>query len=65
MAQVSHPRAAVHGRPVAILVPGADAIANAGDPVSVILGWARGLGFAGVTYFAPADVPSVPLPAAK
>ena len=65
MAQVSHPRAAVHGRPVAILVPGADAIANAGDPVSVILGWARGLGFDGVTYFAPADVPCGPRPTAS
>ena len=65
MAQVSRPRSAAHGTPVAILVPGADAIANAGDPVSVILGWARGLGFDGVTYFAPADAPAVPLPMAS
>ncbi len=65
MAQVSRPRSAEHGRPVAILVPGADAIANAGDPISVILGWARGLGFDGVTYFASTDVPSVPLQAAS
>jgi len=60
MAQVSPPRSAAHGTPVAILVPGADAIARADDPASVILGWARGLGFDGVTYFAPADVPSAP-----
>ena len=65
MAQVSRPRAAEHGRPVAILVPGADAIANAGDPVSVILGWARGLGFDGVTYFAGGRCPLGPRPAAS
>lgn len=45
-------RAAPPGSSIAILVPGADAIANAGDPASVILAWARGLGFDGMSYFA-------------
>ena len=37
---------------IAVLIPGADAIASTSDPASVILGWARGLGFDGLSYFA-------------
>ena len=60
MAQVPRPRSVARGSAVAILVPGADAIASAGDPAGVILDWARGLGFDGVSYFAPAHAPSAP-----
>lgn len=60
MAQVPRPRSVARGSAVAILVPGADAIESAGDPAGVILDWARGLGFDGVSYFAPAHAPSAP-----
>ena len=39
---------------IAVLVPEGDTIARKGDPASVIRGWASGLGFDGVTYFAAA-----------
>jgi len=55
MTPVSRPRSVACGSPVAILVPGADAIATAADPARVILGWAHGLGFDGVSYFAAPD----------
>ena len=42
---------------IAILVPEGDTIARKVDPVSVIRGWASGLGFDGVTYFASSRGP--------
>jgi DNA-binding CsgD family transcriptional regulator len=39
---------------IAVLVPEGDTVARRADPASVIRGWASGLGFDGVTYFAPA-----------
>ena len=63
MAQVSRPPSGAQCPPVAILVPGADAIATAGDPTSVILAWARGLGFDGVSYFASSGVAAATNPA--
>jgi DNA-binding CsgD family transcriptional regulator len=39
---------------IAVLVPEGDTIARHVDPVSAIRGWASGLGFDGVTYFAAA-----------
>lgn len=39
---------------IAVLVPEGDTMARKGDPVSVVRAWAQGLGFEGVSYFAPA-----------
>ena len=39
---------------IALLVPEGDTMARKGDPVSVVRGWAQGLGFDGLSYFAPA-----------
>ena len=39
---------------IAVLVPEGDTMARKGDPVSVVRGWAQGLGFDGLSYFAPA-----------
>ena len=57
MASAQPPLPILPGPPVAILVPGADAMATAPDPAGVILGWARSLGFDGVTYFASPATP--------
>lgn len=57
MATAQRPLPILPGPPVAILVPGADTMAAASDPASVILGWARTLGFDGVSYFAPPAAP--------
>ena len=39
---------------IAVLVPEGDTIVRKGDPVSVVRAWAQGLGFEGLSYFAPA-----------
>jgi len=39
---------------IAVLVPEGDTVARKGDPVSVVRAWAQGLGFEGLSYFAPA-----------
>ncbi len=57
MATAQLPPPILPGPPVAILVPGADTMAAASDPAGVILGWARTLGFDGVSYFAPPAAP--------
>jgi LuxR family quorum-sensing system transcriptional regulator SolR len=43
---------------IAVLVPEGDTVARKGDPVSVVRAWSQGLGFEGLSYFAPARDPS-------
>lgn len=43
---------------IAVLVPEGDTVARKGDPASVVRAWAQGLGFEGLSYFAPARDPS-------
>ncbi|MFO1309791.1 MAG: autoinducer binding domain-containing protein [Burkholderiales bacterium] len=63
MASAQRPLPIRPGPPVAILVPGADTMAAASDPASVILDWARWLGFDGVTYFPSPAAPIALAPA--
>ncbi|MEO8487787.1 MAG: autoinducer binding domain-containing protein [Betaproteobacteria bacterium] len=57
MPPVPHLLPAVCGASIAVLVPGGDTMARAGDPASVIRGWVHALGFDGLSYFgAPHDV---------
>jgi len=43
---------------IAVLVPEGDTVARKGDPVSVVRAWSQGLGFEGLSYFAPARDPA-------
>src|SRR5436190_1685340 len=45
---------------IAVLVPEGDTIVRKGDPVSVVRAWAQGLGFEGLSYFAPARDRTLP-----